>query len=242
MGESMLRSDAIRTLLIASSGLVREGLAAVLRQTRFSVVANSTFSDDVDAFIEESSAGGLIIAAIDNSKEASLLVDLIRKHADLKLVVLVKQGEGRLLPPDLSNSASAILEANVSNEVLLSVLDLVFTGLRIQMSGAFSRVANLGTPESEWPASDHVHHSADKRPLQNLSPREVDILRGLSVGDSNKMIARNFDIAEATVKIHVKNILRKLKTQNRTPAAFWARKNGIWAQATPVQQSLVLAA
>ena len=238
----MLRSDAIRTLLVASSGLVREGLAAVLRQTRFSVVANSACLDDVDTFIEENPAEGLIIAVFDNSKEASLLIDLVNRHAGLKLVVLVNQGEGRLLPADLSASASAILDANVSNEVLLSVLDLVFTGLRIQMSGAFSRVANHGTPESEWRAPDHVHHSADKRPLQNLSPREVDVLRGLSVGDSNKMIARNFDIAEATVKIHVKNILRKLKTQNRTQAALWARENGICAQATTVQQSLVLAA
>jgi two-component system nitrate/nitrite response regulator NarL len=62
------------------------------------------------------------------------------------------------------------------------------------------------------------------------------------VGNSNKLIARNFDIAEATVKIHVKNILRKLKTQNRTQAALWARENGIYAQATTVQHSLGLAA
>src|SRR3954467_10336704 len=106
MGGSMLRSDAIRTLLIASSGLVREGLAAVLRETRFSIVESSASLNTPDAVIEESSAGGLIIAAIDNSKEASLLIDVMSRHADLKLVVLVNQGEGRLLPSGLIDSAS----------------------------------------------------------------------------------------------------------------------------------------
>src|ERR1700712_3996195 len=204
----MLRSDAIRTLLVASSGLVREGLAAVLRQTRFSVVANSACLDGVDTLIEENPAEGLIIAVFDNSKEASLLIGLVNRHAGLKLVVLVNQGEGGLLPADLSEAASAILDANVSNEVLLSVLDLVFTGLRIQMSGVSSRIADHGVTDSEWGVSDRVNRDADRRSLQSLSPRELDVLRRISVGDSNKIIARNFDLAEATVKIHVKNVLR----------------------------------
>ena len=45
-------------------------------------------------------------------------------------------------------------------------------------------------------------------------------------GDSNKSIARKIDIAEATVKVHVKAILRKIRVQNRTQAAIWAMNNG----------------
>ena len=41
-------------------------------------------------------------------------------------------------------------------------------------------------------------------------------------GDSNKLIARKFDITEATVKVHVKAILRKIRAKNRTQAAIWA--------------------
>src|SRR6476660_8697695 len=48
-----------------------------------------------------------------------------------------------------------------------------------------------------------------------LSPREKSILRCLIEGDSNKCIARKIDIAEATVKVHVKAILRKIRVQNR---------------------------
>jgi two-component system nitrate/nitrite response regulator NarL len=59
-----------------------------------------------------------------------------------------------------------------------------------------------------------------------LSPREKSILRHLINGDSNKCIARKIDITEATVKVHVKAILRKIRVQNRTQAAIWGMNNG----------------
>jgi two-component system nitrate/nitrite response regulator NarL len=58
-----------------------------------------------------------------------------------------------------------------------------------------------------------------------LSPREKSILRCLIEGDPNKCIARKIDIAEATVKVHVKAILRKIGVQNRTQAAIWGMNN-----------------
>src|SRR5439155_27058982 len=59
-----------------------------------------------------------------------------------------------------------------------------------------------------------------------LSPREKAILRCLIEGDSNKCIARKIDIAEATVKVHVKAILRKIRVHNRTQAAIWWVNHG----------------
>lgn len=60
-----------------------------------------------------------------------------------------------------------------------------------------------------------------------LSPRERDVLRCLMAGFSNKVIARQLDLCEATVKVHVKAILRKLQVLNRTQAAVWASSHGI---------------
>jgi two-component system nitrate/nitrite response regulator NarL len=62
----------------------------------------------------------------------------------------------------------------------------------------------------------------DSLPAKGLSTRETVILRCLMEGDSNKIIARKFDITEATVKVHVKAILRKIHAKNRTQAAIWA--------------------
>ena len=78
-------------------------------------------------------------------------------------------------------------------------------------------------------------HEQDNRPIlfstedataPQLSPREKTILRCLVEGDTNKSIARKIDIAEATVKVHVKAILCNIGVQNRTQAAIWAMNNG----------------
>ena len=61
--------------------------------------------------------------------------------------------------------------------------------------------------------------------VPSLSRREMLILRMLMQGASNKTIARNLVITESTVKVHMKAILRKLRLQNRTQAAIWARNN-----------------
>lgn len=58
-----------------------------------------------------------------------------------------------------------------------------------------------------------------------LSRRELLILKGLTLGHSNKVIARNLVITESTVKVHMKAVLRKLRLVNRTQAAIWAREN-----------------
>jgi two-component system, NarL family, nitrate/nitrite response regulator NarL len=59
--------------------------------------------------------------------------------------------------------------------------------------------------------------------VKSLSRRELVILRTLTEGASNKIIARKLVITESTVKVHMKAILRKLRLQNRTQAAIWAR-------------------
>jgi two-component system, NarL family, nitrate/nitrite response regulator NarL len=61
--------------------------------------------------------------------------------------------------------------------------------------------------------------------FSRLSKREKDILHLLTEGASNKIIANRIDIAEATVKVHIKSCLRKLRLHNRTQAAIWASRH-----------------
>jgi two-component system nitrate/nitrite response regulator NarL len=58
-----------------------------------------------------------------------------------------------------------------------------------------------------------------------LSPREKEILSDVVAGHSNKVIARHLEITEATVKVHLKSVLRKIRMENRTQAAIWALAN-----------------
>ena len=82
-------------------------------------------------------------------------------------------------------------------------------------SQSAKRVAQLngGTTASAPPASPE---------LDKLTPREKEILACLARGESNKVIARSLDLAESTVKIHVQNMLKKLKLSSRVQAAMFA--------------------
>lgn len=60
------------------------------------------------------------------------------------------------------------------------------------------------------------------QPLESLTAREREVLRLLAAGKSNKLIANQLDIAEATVKVHVKSLLKKLRMRSRVEAAVWA--------------------
>lgn len=62
--------------------------------------------------------------------------------------------------------------------------------------------------------------------VRPLTPREEEVLELLIAGDSNKGIANLLGISEATVKMHVKNILTKMGLKNRTQAAVWAIRDG----------------
>ncbi len=63
--------------------------------------------------------------------------------------------------------------------------------------------------------------------LATLTRREVDVLKGICEGKSNKEIARDLDLQEVTVKLHVKTLSRKLGAKNRTHAAMIARDSGL---------------
>lgn len=71
-----------------------------------------------------------------------------------------------------------------------------------------------------------AHQTSKQRSLPKLSEREAQILDGLVKGHANKVIARTCDITEATVKVHMKSILRKIQVANRTQAAIWALEHG----------------
>lgn len=63
---------------------------------------------------------------------------------------------------------------------------------------------------------------------KGLSPRELDVLGGLCRGLANKEIARELDLQEVTIKLHVKTLTRKLEAKNRTHAAIIAKEAGLF--------------
>jgi two-component system nitrate/nitrite response regulator NarL len=107
----------------------------------------------------------------------------------------------------------------MSGEMMISrsAFDLVEQTSQLWQSAELD-TAGVSTREASTEPWDGV----DRRERGGLSFREASILRCLMDGDSNKVIARKCDIAETTVKVHIKAILRKIGVKNRTQAALWA--------------------
>ena len=94
----------------------------------------------------------------------------------------------------------------------------------------------LGLPPNKLARSDDAKNGAidrttSRRIPHDLSEREEEILKSVVKGHSNKMIARTCGVTDATIKVHMKSILRKIRVANRTQAAIWALEQGYGADA-----------
>ena len=126
----------------------------------------------------------------------------------------------------LEDGASAALFSSVSPDAFIGTLQavinegLVLIDARLWSLEIQPKTEDRLSPplqnEISWVPGDEVQVT------KQLSSREIAILERIVQGDSNKHVARFFNIAEPTVKAHVKAILRKIGAANRTQAAMWA--------------------
>jgi two-component system, NarL family, nitrate/nitrite response regulator NarL len=141
----------------------------------------------------------------------------------VKIVALISEADSREVGFDEIEPLSGILTYDLSGAAFVGSLRLVCSGERV-----FPRDLAMGRrpqapPSGMQPRSDGAH----------LSPREREMLSHLTAGRSNKTIARELGIAEATVKVHLKSVQRKIRVENRTQAAIWALANLPELNATP---------
>jgi two-component system nitrate/nitrite response regulator NarL len=215
------------TLLVEPNTLLREGLKRILSGTGYGVVATGTSLDDVRwAWISQDQPHLLILGV--SGSDDRLVRDLQRLKAErpgVRIAVLVESYDLDQVVAAYDAGADAYLAKTISHEILLKSLDLVMLGETVFPSIILDLVRRqAASPEPEVAESQPIIAAiGDEEPVpKQLSVRETVILRCLMQGDSNKLIARKFDIAEATVKVHVKAILRKIQAKNRTQAAIWA--------------------
>jgi two-component system, NarL family, nitrate/nitrite response regulator NarL len=109
-------------------------------------------------------------------------------------------------------------------DVLIKSLELVMLGETVLPSEVLRSILHGSLQRPEQPRHDHAAQDPKPSDLMGckLSAKETQVLSYLCDGSSNKIIAHKLDITEATVKVHVKAILRKIGASNRTQAAMWA--------------------
>jgi len=219
----------IRLLLADDHHLFRKGLASLLeKEPGFEIVGEA--QDGVEAVRKaQAIKPDLVLMDIHmpgvNGLEATRQITSALPAT--RVVMLTISEEDKDLFEAIKSGAHGYLSKKVEPEKLRELLVGVFRG-EAPLSGA---TAARILKEFSARASKH----SETTPVDDLTEREKEVLQLLAAGLTNKEIGAKLDIAENTVKNHLKNILGKLHLQNRVQAAALAIQQGILAVKNPTQ-------
>ena len=234
-------TPTIRLLLVDDHTLFRRGLKALLSQDdRFEVCGEAGDAGEAlrclqhqqpDVILLDNHLPGVRgVDAIPALKEAApatriLMLTVSENENDLS-AALQAGADGYLLKTVESEQLADTILKVMDGESVISpeMLTKLVSVFRSRPSAAPAAVP-LAVPASAPVVPAVPREAASAADL--LSPREREILLLIARGDSNKVIARELDIAETTVKIHVQHILRKLGLSSRVQAAVFATSQGL---------------
>jgi DNA-binding NarL/FixJ family response regulator len=202
----------LKIALADDQALVREGLKALLRDLA-----------GVEVCAEAADGAGLLELMAANTPDLVLSdirmpgmdgIELTRtlkeQHPDLPVILLTTFDEAELMLRAAEAGARGFLLKDVSPEDLEQAIHRVVAG------------ETLLQPVTTRVVRSRYAYSDDRPPTEGFSPREIEILRLLAGGYSNREIARMIFLAEGTVKNYVSEILDKLETRDRTRAVLKA--------------------
>ncbi len=207
---SVRESEAIRILTVDDHQLLREGIAAVLASQEGMALVGQAGNgrEAIESFRRLRPDVTLMDLRMPDMSGLDAITAIRAEFPNARIIVLTTYAGDAQAAAALKAGASGYLLKNLVRKELIETIRAVHSGKR--------RVP----PEI---ATDIAEHVADDA----LSMREIEVLRGVAEGKSNKLIAAELDISEGTVKTHMKNILPKLDASDRTHAVMIALRRGI---------------
>jgi DNA-binding NarL/FixJ family response regulator len=203
-------SKVIKILVVDDHLLLREGIAAVLegQEDMMLVGEASNGREAVESFRRLRPNVTLMDLRMPDMSGLEAITAIRSDFPDARIIVLTTYSGDAQAAAALKAGAAGYLLKNLVRKELIETIRTVHAGKR--------RIP----PEIANEIAEHVADDA-------LTGREIEVLRGVAAGKSNKLIAAELDIAEGTVKTHMKSILPKLDASDRTHAVMIALKRGI---------------
>lgn len=205
----------MRVLIADDHPLVRDALARTVRE--LDAGADVQQAGDFDGLLRLALAAPADLALLDlnmpGMNGSAGLRRLRERLPTLPVVVASGQDDAATIRSVLAAGAAGFIPKSERTEVLLNALRLVLGG------GVY--VPPRGLEEAA------IAEAPAQAAAATLTPRQRDVLRALSRGQPNKLIARELGLTEGTVKIHIAAILRALQARNRTEAVVRARELGL---------------
>lgn len=214
-------SKLIPVVLVGRSRLFRDGLKSLLKGANIEIVKELNGVDEAAGTSDD--CNGQHVLIFDAGSRPQQLPDVIERlkneYPENPVLILADELEWQPLIDAIRAGANGYLLKDISTEALVISIRLVHLGEKVFPTNLASLLVK-GT-------FNLVRSRNAERKVRGLSDREALILRSLVDGESNKMIARHLNITEATVKVHLKGLMRKIDCSNRTQAAIWALTHGV---------------
>ncbi len=217
-----MMTATIKILLVDDHALFRSGINLLLqRHHDFEVVGEA--SDGIEG-VKRAKALQPDVVLLDLHMPGLSGLDAIKLIQEevptCRIILLTVSEEGEDLTTALKNGAVGYLLKNIDADFFLNAIRRAMQGDSVISNEMTAKlVANLRRSHESTPTE-----------ISKLTPREGDILAQLASGLSNKEIARELDLAESTVKIHIQSILKKLGLSNRVQAAIYAVEHDLGIQ------------
>jgi len=216
----------MRVLLIDDHALVRKGLEALLQSRNIEVAASvGSGQEGIDQASKLKPDVILLDINMPGMNGLETLKELRQQKIESPVLMLTMSREETDLRAALQNGAQGYLLKDMEPEELIPALEAVASGDNVvakELVGSLTRIVQSNNNEEP--------DVTEESPFSDLTPRELEILGHIAEGQSNKAIARDLDISDGTVKLHVKSILRKLGMHSRVEAAVKAVEFGLGAK------------
>jgi two-component system nitrate/nitrite response regulator NarL len=220
-------TPAVPVALICDSLLLRSGLQHILRNSPFAIADVAPVTGPKRLQYCALNTALLLIEASQNTSRVLEVVRQVKEQSpDIRAVALADQFDLNFVRVGHEAGVNGFCSTASRPEILIRSLEMVMLGESLLPTEVLRSIMDAAPQTREQSLQDNTAGPVlPDLKAHKLSPREAQILGCLKEGAPNKIIARQFDVTEATVKVHVKAILRKIGAANRTQAAMWASQH-----------------
>ena len=216
----MSSNETIRIALIDDHTLFRSGIKALLtRQDNYEVVGEAADGLSGVKLVEQTDPDVVLLdldMPVMNGREA--LAQILSSRPEQVVVMLTVSEDSEDLTECMRLGARGFLLKNIHADFLVDAIGKAAEGDNVFSPEMTARLVQSLIQPNTTPAAST---------LDALTTRELEILGHLAAGHSNKIIARNLNLAESTIKVHVQSILRKLELSSRVQAAVYAVQHNV---------------